>query len=83
VKANVSAANVKRSGRRQFAVNQLIDAKVDLSVFAARYKNDRRGPPAYDPALLLKVILYAYSKALTSIQGIESLCREDTRSLFW
>jgi len=33
----------------------LIDERVDVSVLAARYENDRRGAPAYDPALLLKV----------------------------
>ena len=45
-------------------------------MFAARYQNDRRGEPAYDPALLLKVILYSYSKGITSSRGIEALCRE-------
>jgi transposase len=48
----------------------------------ARYKNDKKGAPACDPALLLKVILYSYSKGITSSRGIETLCREETRSLF-
>jgi transposase len=48
----------------------------------ARYKNDKKGAPACDPALLLKVILYSYSKGITSSRGIETLCREKTRSLF-
>jgi transposase len=57
----VSYAKQILPGTFEFAVNQLIDERVDLSVFAARYKNDKKGAPAYDPALLLKVILYSYS----------------------
>ena len=63
-------------GTFEFSVNELIDKKVALSVFAARYKNDKKGAPAYDPALLLKVIFYSYSKGITSSRGIEALCRE-------
>lgn len=62
-------------GTFEFAIDRLIEERIDMSVFAARYKNDTRGATAYDPALLLKVILYGYSKGITSSRGIEALCR--------
>jgi transposase len=46
---------------------------VDLSVFAARYRNDETGAPA----ILLKIILYAYSRGITSSREIERLCGEN------
>jgi transposase len=35
------------------------------------------GAPAYDPAVLLKIILYAYSRGITSSRKIEQCCREN------
>jgi transposase len=59
-------------GTFEYALNE-----IDLSVFEARYKNDETGAPAYDPALLLKVILFAYSRGITSSREIARLCREN------
>lgn len=39
--------------------------------------NDETGAPAYDPAILLKVILYAYCRGVTSSRDIAGLCREN------
>lgn len=64
-------------GTFEHTVNELIDREVDLSVFEDRYQNDAGGAPAYDPAILLKIILYAYSKGITSSRKIEQLCREN------
>ncbi len=44
----------------------LIEHECDLSIFEGRYCNDETGAPAYDPAILLKVIVYAYSRGITS-----------------
>ncbi len=55
----------------------MIDKKIDLSVFDERYQNDETGAPAYDPAILLKIILYAYSKGITSSREIAQCCREN------
>ncbi len=52
-------------GTFEHTLKELIDKEVDLSVFEARYKNDETGAPAYDPAILLKIILYAYSRGIT------------------
>jgi transposase len=63
-------------GTFEYTLSYLIDNKIDLSVFEDRYKNDETGAPAYDPALLLKIVLFAYSKGITSSRQIASLCRE-------
>ena len=34
---------------------------LDMSLFEDRYRNDVTGAPAYDPRILLKIVLYAYS----------------------
>jgi transposase len=44
-------------GTFEYTLNYLIDHELDLSVFDDRYENDDTGAPAYDPAILLKIIL--------------------------
>lgn len=64
-------------GTFEYSLNHIVDNKLDLSLFDARYKNDETGAPAYDPAILLKIVLYAYSRGITSSRQIERLCREN------
>ncbi len=64
-------------GTFEHSVNYLVDEKLDLSIFDSRYKNDGTGRPAYDPAILLKIVLLAYSRGVTSSRKIEALCREN------
>jgi transposase len=64
-------------GTFEHTLNELIDRQIDLTVFESRYCNDATGAPAYDPAILLKIVLFAYSKGITSSRQIESLCREN------
>jgi transposase len=54
-----------------------IDNEIDLSIFDLRYQNDDTGAPAYDPAILLKIILYAYSRGITSSRKIARCCEEN------
>ncbi|MBZ0131787.1 MAG: transposase [Rhodocyclaceae bacterium] len=63
-------------GTFEHALNHLIDHELDLSGFDARYRNDLTGAAAYPPALLLKVVLFAYSQGIVSSRGIERACRE-------
>jgi len=63
------------AGTFEHTLNRLIDEEFDLSVFEARYQNDETGAPAYDPAILLKIILLAYARGVTSSRRIERLCR--------
>nr|WP_250656286.1 transposase [Alkalimarinus coralli] len=59
----------------EHTIHYLIDNKLDLSVFYPKFKNDDQGRPAYDPAILLKIILFAYSKGITSSREIEWCCQ--------
>lgn len=70
----INYADQLQPGTFEFAINHLIDHKLDLSVFHARYANDAGGRPAYDPAILLKIILYAYAKGITSSREIQWSC---------
>jgi len=73
----VSFAEQILPGTFEYTLNHLIDHEIDLTVFEHRYQNDETGAPAYDPAILLKIILYAYSRGVTSSRSIERLCREN------
>ena len=63
-------------GTFEHALNHLLDHEVDLSHFDARFQNDATGAPAYPPALLLKVVLFAYSQGIVSSRQIERVCQE-------
>jgi len=60
----------------EYTLHHTID-EIDLSVFDARYRNDATGASAYDPRILLKIVLFAYSRGVISSRRIESLCREN------
>lgn len=64
-------------GTFEYSLSYLIDHELDLSEFDQRYCNDETGRPAYDPALLLKIILYAYARGIVSSRQIERCCREN------
>ena len=64
-------------GTFEHTLHYLIDNELDLSIFDLRYQNDKTGAPAYDPAILLKIILYAYSKGITSSRKIARCCEEN------
>jgi transposase len=61
----------------EYSLHYLIDNEIDLSLFDLRYRNDETGAPAYDPSILLKIILYAYSRGITSSRKIAKCCQEN------
>ena len=61
-------------GTFEHAIYYLINNKLDLSIFNSSYHNDANGRPAYDPAILLSIILFAYSKGITSSREIQWCC---------
>jgi transposase len=65
------------AGSFEYALDYLIDNEMDLSGLAKRYVNDETGAPAYDPAVMLKIVLLAYSRGVISSRAIERLCREN------
>lgn len=64
-------------GSFEYAVNWLVDHQIDMRVFDARYRNDQTGASAYDPSVLLKIVLVGYARGLTSSRSIERACREN------
>jgi transposase len=64
-------------GSFEHALSLLIDQDIALDVFEARFKNEEVGAPAYSPAVLLKVVLLAYSKGIVRSREIQTLCRQN------
>jgi transposase len=74
----VSLENQLVPGTLEFAIQMLVERRIDTSIFGNRYKNDETGCPAYDPQILLKVILFAYSRGIIASRKIEQACRENS-----
>jgi hypothetical protein len=49
-------------GTLEHAIHVVVEHRMDLRLFEAHYKNDETGCPAYDPKILLKGVLFAYSR---------------------
>jgi transposase/IS5 family transposase len=64
-------------GTLEFAIHALAENRMDMSIFEGRYNNDETGRWAYDPKILLKVVLLAYSRGLMTSRKIEGACREN------
>ena len=64
-------------GTFEHALNHLLDHELDLSRFDERFCNDETGAPAYPPVVLLKIILFAYSRGIVGSRPIEEACREN------
>lgn len=52
-------------------------AELDLAEFRSRYRGDGRGGAAYDPGLMLTLLVYAYAVGERSSRRIERRCVED------
>ena len=63
-------------GTFEHALNHLLDHAIELSHFDARFRNDETGALAYSPAMLLKVVLFAYSQGIVSSRSLERACQE-------
>ena len=65
-------------GTLEFAIHTLVESRMDACVFDSQFNNDDTGRLAYDPKVLLKVVLVAYSRGIISSRKIEQACRENT-----
>jgi len=61
-------------GMFEYTLSHLIDHELELSAFDERYRNDETGAPAYDPRVLLKVVLLAYPRGLFSSDPRQRTC---------
>jgi transposase len=64
-------------GTFEFALDYLVDEELDLSALDARFRNDQTGASAYDPRVMLKIVLLAYSRGLISSRCIERACAQN------
>jgi transposase len=60
-------------------INDVVDT-MDLSPLLAKYEGG--GAPAYHPAMMLKVIIYAYSRDIYSSRSIAQGLKADTAFMF-
>ncbi len=51
--------------------------QMDLGAYYRKYRADGRGREAYDPAMMLSLLVYAYSNGMQSSRKIERLCERD------
>jgi transposase len=64
-------------GTLEYAIHNLVEKHIDLSIFDGKYSNDETGRLAYDPKVLLKVVLLGYSRGLMTSRKIEQACRDN------
>jgi transposase len=64
-------------GSLEFAIHTLIETRMDMTVFEGNFKNDAVGRSAYDPKILLKVVVLGYARGLISSRDIERACCEN------
>ena len=62
-------------GTFEHMLDDLIGGKIDISDFDINYKNDETGSKAIPPAVLIKLIIYGYSKGIKSSRKICELCK--------
>jgi len=53
--------------------------ELDLSAFYAAYREDGWGRAAFDPQMMVALVLYAYAVGERSSRGIERRCRDHLR----
>lgn len=51
--------------------------QMDLAPFYGSYRENGQGRAAYEPSMMVSLLLYAYARANRSSRGIERACRED------
>jgi transposase len=64
-------------GTFEFALDRLVDTELDLSALDAKFNNDEVGASAYDPRLMLKIVLLGYSRGLISSRRMEQACLDN------
>jgi transposase len=64
-------------GTFEFALQHLVDVELDLTALDAKFRNDITGASAYDPRVMLKIVLLAYSRGLITSRKIEQACEHN------
>jgi transposase len=64
-------------GTLEYAIHHVVEERLDLSMFEDRYCNDETGRKAIDPKVLIKIVLFGYSRGLISSRTLERVCCEN------
>lgn len=72
----VSMRDWLAEGHLAWFVIEMVE-RIDTDVLHARHPNDGPGRPAYDPDMMLALLLYAYMTGQRSSRRIEAACRTD------
>jgi transposase len=64
-------------GTFEYMLDEIINTKIDISIFDLKYKNDKNGASAIPPKILLKLIIYGYQRGRKSSRGIWELNRNN------
>ena len=52
------------AGHPAHLVRELVRAELDLSAILAEYEREERGQPPYHPAMMVALLLYAYTQGI-------------------
>ena len=64
-------------GTLEYAINHVVEERLDLSIFDERYRNDETGRKAIAPKILIKIVLFGYSRGMLSSRFLERACNEN------
>jgi len=64
-------------GTLEYAINHVVEERLDLSIFDERYHNDETGRKAIAPKILIKIVLFGYSRGMLSSRSLERACNEN------
>jgi transposase len=64
-------------GTLEYAIHHVVEERLDLSIFDDRYCNDETGRKAIDPKVLIKIVLFGYSRGMISSRSLERACCEN------
>jgi len=65
------------AGTFEHMLSFIVDKKLDFTAIDAARTNDLAGAPAYDPRVMLKIVLYAYARGMISSREIEAACQQN------
>ena len=64
-------------GTLEYAIHHVVEERLDLAMFEDRYCNNDTGRKAIDPKVLIKIVLFGYSRGLISSRSLERACKEN------
>ena len=73
----VSLEDQLTHGTIEFAIHTLVEEIMNMTRFDGKFKNDETGCKAYNPKILLKIILLAYARGIIHSRKIERECKRN------